>query len=176
MATQFVNMDPPTSRNVATSERGSFSSMRNGLSCCLLDGVQKGGGRKVCPKHRYRKMACSMVHSKSFLTNVVKTFPIRSHPRTSYLGQVSEIFKLRPFCGVNTQPITTLTVKPGKGGEALISLPPLPILRAKGRCLLGHRLYANGIMNNSRRNGRAGREKEEGRRGSAKTTSPYCTT
>ena len=69
------------------------------------------------------------------------------------------IILLRPFCGENTQPITALTVKPGMGGKALISpaSAPWPILRAKGRCLSGHRLYANGIMNNSRRNGR-GRE------------------
>ena len=50
--------------------------MRNGFSCCMLDGVQKGARRKVCPKHRYHKMACSMVYSKSLLMNVVKTFPI----------------------------------------------------------------------------------------------------
>ena len=51
-------------------------SMRNGFSCCLLDGVQKGARRKVYPKHRYHKMACSTVYSKSLLMNVVKTFPI----------------------------------------------------------------------------------------------------
>ena len=50
--------------------------MRNGFSCCSLDGVQKGARRKVCPKHRYHKMECSMENSKSLLTNVVKTFPI----------------------------------------------------------------------------------------------------
>ena len=50
--------------------------MRNDFSVCLLDGVQKGARRKVCPKHRYHKMACSMVYSKSLLMNVVKTFPI----------------------------------------------------------------------------------------------------
>ena len=50
--------------------------MRSDFSCCSLDGVQKGARTKVYPKHRYHKMACSMVFSKSLLMNVVKTFPI----------------------------------------------------------------------------------------------------
>ena len=57
--------------------------MRTDFSCCSLDGVQKGAKTKVCPKHRYHKMACRMVCSKSLLTNVVKTFPIWSQHRES---------------------------------------------------------------------------------------------
>ena len=38
--------------------------------------MQKGARTKVYLKHRYHKMACSMVYSKSLLMNVVKTFPI----------------------------------------------------------------------------------------------------
>ena len=47
--------------------------MNHDFSCCSLDGVQKGVKIKVCPKYRYQKMACSMVYSKSLLTNVYKT-------------------------------------------------------------------------------------------------------
>ena len=50
--------------------------MRTDFSCCSLDGMQKGARTKVYPKHRYHKMACSMVYSKNLLMNVVKTFPI----------------------------------------------------------------------------------------------------
>ena len=50
--------------------------MRTDFSCCSLDGVQKGARTKVYLKHRYHKMACSMVYSKSLLMNVVKTFLI----------------------------------------------------------------------------------------------------
>ena len=48
--------------------------MNHDFSCCSLDGVQKGVKIKVCPKYRYHKMACSMVYSKSLLTNVYKTW------------------------------------------------------------------------------------------------------
>ena len=52
--------------------------MRTDFSCCSLDGVREGAKTKVYPKHRYHKMACSMVYSKSLFMNVVKTFPIDS--------------------------------------------------------------------------------------------------
>ena len=54
--------------------------MRNDFSYCLLNGVQNCAGRKVCPKHRYHKMVCSMLFSKSLLAIVVKTFPIAERP------------------------------------------------------------------------------------------------
>ena len=52
----------------------SLDIMNQDFSCCLLDGMQKGVKIKVCPKHRYHKMACSMVSRKSLLTNVFKTW------------------------------------------------------------------------------------------------------
>ena len=68
----------PLSQNGHGSRSMAFApkTMRNGFSCCMLDGVQKGARRKVCPKHRYHKMACSMVYMKNLHRNVVKTFPI----------------------------------------------------------------------------------------------------
>ena len=62
---------------------------RNNISCCSLDGVQKGARGKVCPKHRYHKMACSMVYSKSLVTNVVKTFSI-----TTYVVVLTDLLRI----------------------------------------------------------------------------------
>ena len=52
----------------------SHGIMNHDFSCCSLDGMHKGVKRKVCPKSRYHKMACSMVYSKSLLMNVYKTW------------------------------------------------------------------------------------------------------
>ena len=60
--------------NMCLKEVRQRISMNHDFSCCSLDGVQKGVRIKVCPKHRYHKMACSMVCSKSLLTNVYKTW------------------------------------------------------------------------------------------------------
>ena len=63
--------------------------MNHDFSCCLLDGMQRGEKIKVCPKHRYHKMACSMVYSNSLLTNVYKTWFILSfhfHRRLCFFG------------------------------------------------------------------------------------------
>ena len=59
--------------------------MNNDFSCCSLDGVQKGVERKVCPKSRYHKTACSMVYSKSLLTKVYSTLFIRSGRIRGYI-------------------------------------------------------------------------------------------
>ena len=50
----------------------SGMSMNHDFSRCLLDGVQKGVKIKICLKHRYHKIECSMVYSKGLLTNVYK--------------------------------------------------------------------------------------------------------
>ena len=47
--------------------------MNHDFSCCSLDDVQKCEKIKICPKHRYHKMACSMVYSDTFHMNVDKT-------------------------------------------------------------------------------------------------------
>lgn len=59
-------------RNQSAHKHG----MMNDFSCWSQDGVPKGVKRKVCKKHRYRKMARGIVHSKSFLPNIYKTWSV----------------------------------------------------------------------------------------------------
>ena len=51
--------------------------MKHDFSCCSLDSLQKEVKIKVCLKYRHHNKACSMVYSKSLLTNVYKTCFIR---------------------------------------------------------------------------------------------------
>ena len=51
-------------------------TMNHDFSCCSLGSVQEGVKRKVYPKARFHKMACSMVYIKSKLMNVYKTWLI----------------------------------------------------------------------------------------------------
>ena len=59
-------------RNQSTHKHGKM----NDFSCWSQDGVPKGVKRKVCQKHRYRKMARGILHSKSFLPNIYKTWSV----------------------------------------------------------------------------------------------------
>ena len=61
------------------------NTMNHDFSCCSLDGLQKGVNMKVCVRHRYHKMACSMVYSKSLLMNVYKTWFIVTYAPLSII-------------------------------------------------------------------------------------------
>ena len=64
------------------------SPMSHDLGCSLIDGVQTGVKRKVCPKSIYHKMACRTVYSKSLHTNVYKTwFIVAKHTSVAAVPQ-----------------------------------------------------------------------------------------
>ena len=53
-------------------------TMNHDFSCCLLDGVQNGVMRKVCPECKFHKMACSMGmwrHRKHFVKSSQRPKP-----------------------------------------------------------------------------------------------------